>query len=444
MENPTPEQPTGSHSLEVYGDLRRITTIFNWFVGLMLASQALGIIILLAYRDVDQALILGASAIPVAFSIPLIRRKEFERAAAFLALIMIVMITLVATNGEGVHSISLLGMPAILIVASLVIRERIMILLTVFSLGCVAWLVFGALAGIYAPRPILNSVSGDFFTVSLVLISTAVMVRLMSESLFSSSQRLQKELRERTAMEAQRERLIAELEAKNAELERYAYTVSHDLKSPLITISGFLGLLEQDAAGGDRKQLARDRQRIQAAVVKMQRLLDELLELSRIGRLMNPPETFPFAALVGEVLTGMQGQLEARRVRVIVQPGLPQVHGDRQRVAEALQNLIDNALKFMGGQADPVIEIGQQAGADRAPAFFVRDNGIGIAPAYHGRIFSLFEKLDPRTDGTGVGLAIVKRIVEVHGGRVWVESEEGRGATFFFTLGPGGPEPDRS
>jgi signal transduction histidine kinase len=113
---------------------------------------------------------------------------------------------------------------------------------------------------------------------------------------------------------------------------------------------------------------------------------------------------------------------------------LPAVFGDRQRILEVFQNLIDNAAKFMGDQSDPCIAIGVSGELDGKPVFMVRDNGIGIAAAYKEKIFGLFDKLDSRTEGTGIGLALVKRIVEFHGGRIWVESELGKGATFLFTL----------
>ncbi len=231
-----------------------------------------------------------------------------------------------------------------------------------------------------------------------------------------------------------REKLIKELESKNVELERFTYTVSHDLKSPLVTINGFLGYLERDAEMGNMERLKNDTRRIQDAVNRMHRLLSELLELSRIGRLMNQPEEIPFDDLVREVLDIVHGRLEARRISVQTQSNLSIIHGDRQRLTEVLQNVIDNAAKFMGEQIDPRIEIGQRGEEDGKPVFFVRDNGIGIAPEYHERIFGLFDKLDTKSDGTGIGLALVKRIVEVHGGRIWVESMVGSGATFYFTL----------
>jgi signal transduction histidine kinase len=125
-----------------------------------------------------------------------------------------------------------------------------------------------------------------------------------------------------------------------------------------------------------------------------------------------------------------------RGISVRIDGDLPCVYGDRPRLVEVLQNLLDNAAKFMGGQPEPRIEIGQDGeDAERGcPIFYVRDNGVGIAPEHQERVFGLFNKLDPRTDGTGIGLALVKRIIEVHGCKIWVQSEVGKGSTFFFTL----------
>lgn len=245
-------------------------------------------------------------------------------------------------------------------------------------------------------------------------------------------------------VEAEREKLIEELESRNSELERFTYTISHDLKAPLITIRGFLGFLEKDALGGNTERLEHDVRRISEATDKMQRLLNELLELSRIGRMMNPPEEIPFGEIVREALELVRGQVEARRVRVQVAADLPTVYGDRVRLVEVLQNLLDNAIKFMGSQTEPRIDVGcRPSDGNSAPVLFVRDNGIGVAPQFHERIFGLFNKLDPHSEGTGVGLALVKRIVEFHGGKIWVESEgNDKGATFCFIIASRPKQPD--
>jgi PAS domain S-box-containing protein len=239
----------------------------------------------------------------------------------------------------------------------------------------------------------------------------------------------------RKAAEAEREALILELEARNAELERFTYTVSHDLKSPLITIRGFLGHIEQAAASGRIDEVRADMERVYRSTAKMHQLLDDLLELSRIGRLAKPPEEVAFDAIVKDALDRTHGRVTTQRVAVEVQAGLPRVRVDRDRLVEVMQNLIDNASKFMGDEAHPRIWVGARKVGDEQ-AFFVRDNGIGIEPRYRDRVFNLFDKLDPKSPGTGVGLALVKRIVEVHGGRIWVESDgKGAGSTFLFTLG---------
>jgi signal transduction histidine kinase len=185
---------------------------------------------------------------------------------------------------------------------------------------------------------------------------------------------------------------------------------------------------------GDLDRFRLDSQRIQDAVNKMRLLLGELLELSRIGRMMNPPQSIPFIDLVNDGVGAVQGLINMRGIAVQIQPDLPAVYGDRQRLTEVLQNLIDNAAKFMGDQLNPQIEIGQHGREGGNPVFYVKDNGIGVPQEHYERIFGLFNKLDPNTDGTGIGLALVKRIIEFHGGRIWVESEEGKGSTFYFSL----------
>ncbi len=242
---------------------------------------------------------------------------------------------------------------------------------------------------------------------------------------------------ERNAAErtAERERLIAKLRAKNGELERFTYTVSHDLKAPLVTIKGFLGFLQRDVAEGRTERLQEDLGRVDTAAQRMHILLEDLLQLSRIGRMVRPPEDVPLAKLVAEAAENVAGQLEEGGVELCIAPQLPVVHGDRMRLVEVLQNLLQNAVKYMGEQPSPRIEVGSRRdGGERV--FFVRDNGAGIEEQYHEKIFELFQRLSPEGEGTGVGLALARRIVEVHGGRLWVESAGGgRGSTFCFTLG---------
>ena len=234
--------------------------------------------------------------------------------------------------------------------------------------------------------------------------------------------------------EREREGLIAELETKNAELEQFSYTVSHDLKSPLLTIKGFLGLLERDVESGDMQMVRADLGRIRNAADRMQVLLRDLLKLSQVGRIGGPDEIVNLQMVVAEVMDTLAGTIDDQ-IELRIAPSLPIVRGDRTRLVQVFQNLLENALKFLGDQPKPVVEIGHTEVGELV-TLFVRDNGIGIEPRYHERIFSLFERLDSAGDGTGVGLALSKRIIEHHGGQIWVDSpgQPQAGTTFSFTL----------
>jgi signal transduction histidine kinase len=227
----------------------------------------------------------------------------------------------------------------------------------------------------------------------------------------------------------------SKLEDQNAELERFTYTVSHDLKAPLVTIKGFLGLLHKDIADQNHEAVARDAEYIGSATDKMAQLLSELLQLSRVGRQMNPAEPRNLTELVKEAASQVSNQFEEQGIRLVIEPNMPDVSCDPVRLREVYQNLIENAIKFMGDQASPHIEIGAKL-EDGEVCCYVRDNGMGIIADYHDRVFDLFDRLNAKIDGTGIGLTVVKRIIEVHGGRIWVESsgEAGLGSTFWFTL----------
>jgi len=235
----------------------------------------------------------------------------------------------------------------------------------------------------------------------------------------------------------ERSSLIKELESKNAELERFSYTVSHDLKSPLVTIRGFMGYLREDAKKGDLTRFDKDLARVIKATETMQNLLNDLLELSRIGRVINPLEDVAFGEIVQEALNLIVNPLHPGRVKIEIQENLPLIHCDRTRIIEVIQNLVANSIKFAGNQPEPLIQIGT-LDVDTQPGystFYIKDNGMGIEPQFHERVFGLFNRLNPEQDGTGIGLTLVKRIVEVHGGLIWLESEgENKGAAFYFTL----------
>lgn len=243
------------------------------------------------------------------------------------------------------------------------------------------------------------------------------------------------DISEQKKIETGRENIIASLEQKQAELERFIYAVSHDLRSPLITIKGFLGFLEEDIDQNNADQLKQDIKKISNAVDKMNNLLNDLLELSRIGRILNEKEPVSLNTILNDVSEILTCQLNEKNINLEIQPDLPVISGNYERLTELFQNLVENSIKYMGDQEKPTITIGCRKNKFET-VFFVRDNGIGIDPRYHEKIFGLFDQLNRNSPGTGIGLAIVKRIVETHEGKIWVESEgKGKGTTFFFTLG---------
>ncbi len=224
---------------------------------------------------------------------------------------------------------------------------------------------------------------------------------------------------------------------KNSELENFAHTVSHDLKSPLLTIQAFAGIIVKDLEAGNLARVRENANRIRNSAEQMNALVSDLLELCRIGKTIGASVPIDMNQLVRDVLTQLAGPLDNSQVLTIVQPDLPRLHGDPTRMAEVVQNLVENAIKYMGDQPYPRIGIGvRYDGAESV--FFVCDNGAGVDPIHHERIFGLFNKLDATSDGTGIGLSLVRRIIEVHGGRVWVESDgNGLGSSFCFTIPEG-------
>jgi PAS domain S-box-containing protein len=243
-----------------------------------------------------------------------------------------------------------------------------------------------------------------------------------------------RDITRRKEVEELREHLISELAKKNTELDRFTYTVSHDLKSPLIAIRAFLSLLEQDLKSGTAEQVKADITRISESAEKLESLINTLLALSRSGKSVDNQVLIPFSDLAHDAVRILEPSWHNRMITVIIPERMPVVSGDQQRLLQVMTNLIDNAARFMDDQQEPCIKIGVQGDAG-TPVFFVQDNGMGIKKENLSKIFGLFERFNPDIPGTGIGLATVKKIIEAHGGKIWAESEGlGKGTTVCFTL----------
>jgi signal transduction histidine kinase len=256
-------------------------------------------------------------------------------------------------------------------------------------------------------------------------------------------------LRRRRAREAQRragvlrqrdlERQVAErtaqLEAANKELEAFAYSVSHDLRAPLRHIDGFLELLQKQMAGALDERSQHYMANITDAAKRMGVLIDDLLSFSQMGRSEMSKKSVNLGNLVQEIIQEFAPEMQNRSINWHI-ADLPTVTGDQAMLRVALVNLISNAFKFTRSRPQADIKIGSLPGQGAETIVFIRDNGVGFDMAYADKLFGVFQRLHrvDEFEGTGIGLANVRRIIQRHGGRVWAEGQVNQGATFYFSL----------
>jgi light-regulated signal transduction histidine kinase (bacteriophytochrome) len=234
------------------------------------------------------------------------------------------------------------------------------------------------------------------------------------------------------------ERRVAErtrqLESANRELEAFAYAVSHDLRAPLRSMSGFSQILQENAPPGLDEKSRHYLQRIHDASQRMSSLIDDLLNLSRIGRSELTARPISLSQVAGEAAAAIRERHPTRDVRLEIAEGM-EVNADSRLLRIALENLLSNAWKYTSRAAQAAVSVGVQAG-EHGPVYFVRDNGVGFDMKYADKLFVPFQRLHPEAEfpGSGIGLVTVQRIIARHGGRVWAEAKPDEGATFYFTL----------
>ena len=233
----------------------------------------------------------------------------------------------------------------------------------------------------------------------------------------------------------------AAAEAANRELEAFSYSVAHDLRAPLRGIDGFSQALLEDYADKIDQEGRRHLTFLRESAQQMGRLIDDLLGLSRVARAELCRSPVDLSVVARNVAARLGKAEPGRQVEIVIADGIG-AEGDAPLLRIALENLLGNAWKFTSKRAGARVEVGMMSVEGEA-AYFVRDNGAGFDPAYQAKLFGVFQRLHSTDEfeGTGIGLATVKRIVNRHGGRIWAASEVDRGATFYFTLGEGTPQP---
>lgn len=225
------------------------------------------------------------------------------------------------------------------------------------------------------------------------------------------------------------------LEEKNEELQNFVSMVSHDLKSPLYILKDFTSILLHDHRTEFGEDVIYYLERIKKNAENMERLIVDILDLSKLGTTEWDYQDYPIIQIIQRAVYELNPKIEDKNIRLVIGTNFPSVFCDPNRILQVFLNLISNSIKFMDSGRDACIEIGCRD-RENEFEFFVKDSGIGIEKEYHEKIFKIFQRLKElkNVEGSGIGLAIVKKIVENHGGRVWINSEKGKGSTFYFTL----------
>ncbi len=279
-------------------------------------------------------------------------------------------------------------------------------------------------------RPLDRDISSILILIMGTLFSVAA--GLFSWSLETRQNFLEKEVEWRTRDIHEKNK---ELVKKNQEVENFIHIISHDLKAPLVSILGFVSILRKEFNNSLQGANLDYFNRIQANAQQMNTLILDLLEFSRVGRIEDEKESVDTTELLKELLVELKPEIDTRHIQIKMSSHFPVLWGSRKRLEQVLTNLITNAVKYIGSPQEPRIEIGySDADGTNSCTLWVKDNGIGIKKEFQEKIFQIFQRAPNqlKVEGSGIGLSIVKKIVELNGGKVWVQSEENKGSQFFI------------
>jgi signal transduction histidine kinase len=360
----------------------------------------------------------------------LVRRGRYTAGALLtLGMVPAVAFGMVASGRSASPATTLSFLVLGVVLSSVLLPVRVVALLTLFDLaGIVALGLFAPAlpggAGALMGPAVLVAITGGMACVGALLHQRVEQDR--RDALERANAELERRVEERTT----------ELRRANVELEAFAYSASHDLRTPLRAIDGHAAMLAHDEGPRLSEAARLSIQRIRMSTLGMAELVDRMLALARVGRSELRAEALDLTALARAAVDELRSADPTHCVEFVAPAVLP-ARGDPTLVRIALSNLLENAWKFTHGRPAPRVEVGSELRPEGECVYFVRDNGVGFSPELASKLFRPFQRLH-RSDqfgGSGIGTAIVARAIERHGGRVWAEAEEGRGASFYFTLG---------
>lgn len=414
-------------------DHRRALIIYPMIQMLIVSYFALSLFAGLKQQIIQFYILQGIGAILIV-SFFLVRHKKLGIPSYIIPSVLLLGVTFIVSNGQGIHDVAMLAFPLVIALSGLLIGKGATLYSTLAGIGCVATLIYLEVTNALVNNYQIYTDYDDLFLISIFLIAIAVVVystmNLVAQNI-DELKRLNEELEERVAQRT------AELESTNKDLESFAYSISHDLRAPLRSISGYSNILRQDFQENLDETGQRYLQNISESTRQMNSLIDEILSLSRAGRhelKLQHLSAKNLNEMVQAILNELLSLKEERQIDVTLKE-LPACVADPVLLGQVFVNLLTNAFKFTRHASPAQIEIGARLEGE-TPVYYVRDNGAGFDMAYTDKLFEVFQRLHRQDEyeGTGIGLAIVFRIIRRHSGEIWAEAAPGQGATFYFTL----------